>query len=126
MTPRQIVALYFLTQAIGTLSWWGLLIGFPPSIKWFQPSDWPADALLSFWMADLILIVAGSLTAAVGAWRQYHWATNVVRPVEERDLVERFGESYDHYRKSVRLWLPRITAPQLKNATWVGRDQSQS
>ena len=77
-------------------------------------------------MADLILIVAGSLTAAVGAWRHRDWASNVVCPVEERDLVERFGESYDHYRKSVRLWLPRITAPHLKNPTWVGRDQSQS
>ena len=78
MTPRKIVAFYFVVQAIGTLSWWGLLILFPPSIKWFQPADWPADALLTFWMADLILIVAGSLIAAAGVWRHCHWATNVV------------------------------------------------
>jgi len=35
----------------------------------------------------------------------------IVRPVGERDLVERIGESYDHYRTSVRLWLPRRAAP---------------
>ena len=46
-------------------------------------------------------VIAYSLLGAI------FWHT-VVRPVEEHDLVERFGESYDHYRKSVRLCLPRI------------------
>lgn len=33
----------------------------------------------------------------------------VVRPSEERDLHERFGQEYESYRSGVRLWLPRIT-----------------
>ena len=78
MTPRQIVATYFCLQAIGTVCWWGLLVAYPPSIKWFQPTDWPVNTLLSFWLADLILIVAGSLIAAAGVWRHSQWSTTVV------------------------------------------------
>lgn len=32
----------------------------------------------------------------------------VVRPLEERDLVERFGTDYLRYKGSVRCWLPRL------------------
>lgn len=32
-----------------------------------------------------------------------------VRPWEELDLAQRFGEPYRHYRESVRCWLPRCT-----------------
>lgn len=31
----------------------------------------------------------------------------LVRPVEERDLAERFGQEYERYRAHVRCWLPR-------------------
>lgn len=31
----------------------------------------------------------------------------LVRPVEERDLLERFGAGYTAYRASVRCWIPR-------------------
>lgn len=78
MLPRHIVASYFLIQAIGTTAWWGLLIAYPPSIKWFQPAEWPTESLLSFWLADFVLIVVGSITAATGVWRQLEWAGNVV------------------------------------------------
>lgn len=78
MSPNRIVASYFLVQAIGTVAWWGLLVGYPPSVKWFQPNDWPADSLMSFWLADFVLIVAGSITAAVGVWRKRSWAVSVV------------------------------------------------
>lgn len=54
------------------------MVAYPLSIKWFQPIDWPADALLSFWLADLILIVIGSLTAAAGVWRNSQWTATVV------------------------------------------------
>lgn len=30
----------------------------------------------------------------------------VVRPLEEKDMVQRFGESYDEYRSMVRCWVP--------------------
>jgi len=29
------------------------------------------------------------------------------RPPEERDLIQRFGEPYRHYRDTVPLWWPR-------------------
>lgn len=32
----------------------------------------------------------------------------VARPPEEADLHQRFGESYDAYRKDVRCWIPRV------------------
>ena len=34
----------------------------------------------------------------------------IARPMEERDLAERFGASYDHYRANVRCWFPRLSA----------------
>ena len=45
MSARRIVASYFFVQAIGIAAWWVLLLAYPPSIKWFQPTDWPADSL---------------------------------------------------------------------------------
>ena len=33
----------------------------------------------------------------------------VARPWEERDLVERFGAPYEHYRRHVRCWVFRTT-----------------
>ncbi len=33
---------------------------------------------MSFWLADFVLIVAGSIVAAVGAWRRSHWSTMAV------------------------------------------------
>jgi protein-S-isoprenylcysteine O-methyltransferase Ste14 len=40
-----------------------------------------------------------------------------VRPWEEADLEQRFGESFRRYRNSVRCWLPRFTAYQPLNET---------
>lgn len=34
---------------------------------------------------------------------------SVVQPWEERDLVMRFGTPYEHYRRHVKCWLPRLT-----------------
>jgi protein-S-isoprenylcysteine O-methyltransferase Ste14 len=33
----------------------------------------------------------------------------VVRPLEERELAERFGEPYKRYCLAVRCWAPRLT-----------------
>jgi protein-S-isoprenylcysteine O-methyltransferase Ste14 len=33
----------------------------------------------------------------------------IARPMEERDLEERFGDAYRRYRANVRTWIPRIT-----------------
>ena len=48
----------------------------------------------SVWV--LVYAVLGGVLWHVGA-----------RPVEERDLAERFGEDYERYRRRVGLWLPR-------------------
>ena len=39
----------------------------------------------------------------------------LVRPSEERDLVERFGHQYEAYRASIRLWLPGPTPYKTKH-----------
>jgi protein-S-isoprenylcysteine O-methyltransferase Ste14 len=41
----------------------------------------------------------------------------VVRPMEEEDLVARFGKSYEHYRMMVPCWYPRLTPYQGVNIT---------
>lgn len=41
----------------------------------------------------------------------------VVRPMEEEDLLARFGTDYEHYRKMVPCWYPRLTPYQVENAT---------
>ncbi len=40
----------------------------------------------------------------------------ILRPWEERDMRERFGPTFEHYRRSVPCWIPRLTAyqPQLE------------
>ncbi|EKK04385.1 protein-S-isoprenylcysteine O-methyltransferase [Rhodopirellula baltica SH28] len=77
-TPVRIVSAYLVVQAIGTLGWWMLLLVYPASIQWFQPASWPDGSLLSFWMADFVLIVAGSLLAAICVWRRTSSAATLV------------------------------------------------
>lgn len=52
--------------------------------------------LLSSWLV-VVYAVIGSLV--------WNW---VVRPHEEADLAERFGDEFERYRADVRCWLPRI------------------
>ena len=33
----------------------------------------------------------------------------VVRPIEDRDMIKRFGDSYLDYRERVICWIPRFT-----------------
>ncbi len=46
-------------------------------------------------------VVAVALIGAL-AWDVF------IRPDEEQDLARRFGPAFDHYRRSVRCWLPRL------------------
>ena len=48
----------------------------------------------------------GTLAYAVAGGAIWH---AIARPMEERDLAERFGASYEHYRANVHCWLPRLT-----------------
>jgi protein-S-isoprenylcysteine O-methyltransferase Ste14 len=36
-----------------------------------------------------------------------------VRPLEESDLKERFGEEFQQYRDTVRCWIPKVSKTQL-------------
>lgn len=51
---------------------------------------------LGSWLMPLVVVVGGLL------WQVF------VRPREERDLLHRFGASYERYRSEVRCWWPRL------------------
>lgn len=51
----------------------------------------------------------------VGSWMTLAYAVAggviwhlVARPMEEDDLARRFGADYEHYRRRVRCWVPRL------------------
>jgi protein-S-isoprenylcysteine O-methyltransferase Ste14 len=52
--------------------------------------------ILHSWLV-IAYAVAGSLV-----WNY------IVRPLEEADLSERFGEEFERYRETVRCWIPRV------------------
>ena len=56
-------------------------------------------AVAMYWGSPLVLVysIVGGLL-----WE------NLVRPVEEKDLLERFGASYQAYTAQVRCWLPSV------------------
>lgn len=53
------------------------------------------------WLLGSVPVLAYSLLGGV-VWHI------VVRPVEERDLLKRFGTSYEKYRRNVRVWVPTM------------------
>jgi len=79
MKPRDIIAAYFFVQGFTVFAWWLMLFAVRKSVVWFQPREWPSDALLSFWLADLGLIGLGSVIIAVGVWKELDWAFTAVR-----------------------------------------------
>jgi len=61
--------------------------------------------------------VGVALGLAYGSWGVVAYSVSggvawhlVARPMEERDLLARFGEDYAHYRSGVRNWVPRLSA----------------
>lgn len=56
-----------------------------------------AIALMFFSVPLLVYSLLGAVV--------WHW---VVRPIEERDLVQRFGDCYQEYRQEVSCWLPTV------------------
>ncbi|MBS1912031.1 MAG: isoprenylcysteine carboxylmethyltransferase family protein [Bacteroidetes bacterium] len=53
---------------------------------------------VGIWLGSWTVFVYGLIGEAAWNW--------ILRPMEERDLVERFGAAYEHYRDSVRCWVP--------------------
>lgn len=56
---------------------------------------------VGLWFGSWTMIVAAFAGAI--AWHVG------IRPVEEADLLERFGEPYERYRARVRCWVPRLS-----------------
>jgi protein-S-isoprenylcysteine O-methyltransferase Ste14 len=78
MQTRLLIPAYFVCQAIGVVLWWSVLIMIPESLQFFQPRNWPKEALLSFWFADAVLLVGGSLITAIAVFRNLAWASNAI------------------------------------------------
>ena len=55
---------------------------------------------MSLWLDSTLVLLYGVAAAVV--WNY------VIRPPEELDLEERFGDDYIRYRESVRCWMPRF------------------
>ncbi len=75
MNAKQIVTSYLIIQAVATAAWWGLLWFVPSSVGWFQPESWPRQSLLGFWLADSLLLVAGSIVTAIAVVSEKTWAS---------------------------------------------------
>ena len=69
MNIRLTAAVYFAVQGSAVVAWWILLIFLPVSRKYFQLETDSEISLLAFWLADLSLLGAGSLAAAIFCWR---------------------------------------------------------
>lgn len=67
---RKAAALYFVVQGLGVIAWWILLIAWPDSRLMFVLEPNRETSLLAFWLADLLFVAAGSLTAVVLIYRR--------------------------------------------------------
>ncbi len=56
------------------------------------------------WMFGSWLVISGAVVCGLG-WHL------LVRPIEETDLLQRFGEDYKRYQQTVGLWVPRLPKP---------------
>lgn len=57
------------------------------------------------WYLGSIAVIGYALAGAV-VWHVF------VRPAEEADLLERFGDEYRQYLHNVSLWIPRLASPE--------------
>jgi hypothetical protein len=75
----DLAVLYLLVQAASVAAWW-LLLWLVPSTRapFVVGADWPESTLLAFALPDLVVIVVGSVAAAVGLRRHAAWAHPVL------------------------------------------------
>lgn len=55
---------------------------------------------ISILLGSIPILVYSLIGAILWQW--------VVRPIEEKNMQQRFGEEYEVYRKKVRCWVPRF------------------
>lgn len=65
---------FYLLHAAAVALWWVLLVAVPSSRAWFFPGRLTGDPLMSFWLADLVLLSGASLGAAYAVLRRQGWA----------------------------------------------------
>jgi hypothetical protein len=75
---QRVFAAFLVAQAVVGLAWWTALVVSPTARSWFEL--WPErpEMLDSLLLADLLVIVAGSLVGAWGIERETRWAVPVV------------------------------------------------
>ncbi|HQR35945.1 MAG TPA: isoprenylcysteine carboxylmethyltransferase family protein [Blastocatellia bacterium] len=70
MTLRKLTSPYFAMQAFAILAWWLVLWFQPATRSHFLPPSGDDVFLLAFCLPDLLLLVIGSLAAAILCWRE--------------------------------------------------------
>ncbi len=78
MKTQRIVAGWLLVQGFTVASWWVVLLIYPELRNLFRPVSWPDHALMSFWLADVVLITFGSALAAIAIMNGNAWASVAV------------------------------------------------
>lgn len=70
-------------------------------------------------MAAAGIVQGAAVGVILGSWLVVAYAVAgslvwnyVVRPLEEADLKERFGDEFERYRQTVRCWIPRVPKAQ--------------
>lgn len=72
------IILYLLAQGVGGILWWCLLLQWPESRPLFLSETLSDRVLISFWLPDFLIFIAGSLAAAYGFSKKRDWAIPVI------------------------------------------------
>lgn len=64
MTIKNSASVYFAVQGVGVFAWWMMMWTYPQTIRYFQIDPLSQTSLLSFWLADLVLLGLGSLAVS--------------------------------------------------------------
>lgn len=71
---RKLAALYLAFQGLLGIVWWAMAAAWPEVCDRFVPPGAPRFVFHSFWLPDLVIVVAGSLAAAYAIARARPWA----------------------------------------------------
>ena len=58
--------------------WWLLLVTYPSAVSWFLPRATPRETLFDFWLADVVLLVGGSLLSCYAVATRRLWSSTAV------------------------------------------------
>ncbi len=75
---RSVAIVYLLAQAVGASVWWGVLLGWPESRRFFLATGAPDATLLAFGVADGVLFIGTAGACGYGLWARRRWAWPVL------------------------------------------------